>query len=143
VAEGNVELLRPVYEEWSQGNFRPVTDAYGADLEWGWSGEFPDIAGVEHGTEGQDPRLTAWLRAWEHWTVDPQGYLTSGDHVVVLARYRGRGKGSGVDVDSEGAHLWTVEGGRARRMVVYSDRERAIEDAGLDPASAQPEPWPG
>ena len=49
----------------------------------------------------------------------------------MLTRYIGRGKGSGVDVDTPGAHLWTVKDGRAVRMVVFSDRERALEAAGL------------
>lgn len=136
MSEANVELLRPVYEEWSRGNFRPVTDAYDSQLEWGWSGEFPGMAGVEPGTEGQDPRLVQWLSTWEHWRVEARDFLTKGDQVVVLARYTGRGKGSGVEVDTEGAHLWTFKGGKARRMVVYSDRQRALEDAGIDPGAA-------
>ena len=131
--EANIEVLRPVYEQWSQGNFRPVTDAYGADLEWGWSEEFPDIAGVERGAEGQSDKLLTWLSTWEKWRVEVEEYRTNGDFVVVLTRYIGRGKGSGVDVDTPGAHLWTVRDGRAVRMVVFSDRERALEAAGLGP----------
>jgi hypothetical protein len=46
MSEENVDALRPVYEEWGRGNFRPSSDAYGPDLEWGWSEEFPDSHGV-------------------------------------------------------------------------------------------------
>ena len=133
INEANIEVLRPVYEQFAEGNFRPVTDAYGPDLEWGWSEEFPDIAGVERGAEGQSERMLTWLRTWEHWRVEAEEYRTNGDLVVVLTRYIGRGKGSGVDVDTPGAHLWTVRDGRAVRMVVFSDRERALEAAGLGP----------
>ena len=126
-----VEILKPVYEQWSRGNFRPVTDAYGADLEWGWSEEFFDIAGVERGSEGRSEKLISWLSSWEHWRVEAEEYLRSGDMVVVLARYIGVGKGSGFEVDTDGAHLWTVRDGRATRLVVFSDRERALEAAGL------------
>lgn len=131
MSEAEIEVLRPVYAQWSQGNFRPVTDAYGADLEWGWSEEFPDIAGVGPGVEGQDERLLSWLSSWDRWQVEAEEYLTSGDTVLVMCRYTGRGKGSGVSVDTEGAHLWTVRNGRATRLVVFSDRERALEAAGL------------
>ncbi len=65
--------------------------------------------------------------------MEVEEYRTNGDFVVVLTRYIGRGKGSGVDVDTPGAHLWTVRDGRAVRMVVFSDRERALEAAGLAP----------
>lgn len=131
MSEANVELLRPVYEQWARGDFRRVPSAYGADLEWGWSQEFPDIAGVEPGVEGQDERLLSWLSSWQRWRVEAEEFLTVGDRVVVLTRYIGTGKGSGVDVDVQGAHLWTIEAGRATRMVVFSDRERALEAAGL------------
>lgn len=131
MSEANVELLRPVYEQWVEGNFRPVTEAYGADLEWGWSQEFPDVAGVEPGVEGQDERLLSWLSTWEHWRVVPEEFLPAGDDVVVLTRYVGKGKGSGAAVDVEGAHLWTIKDGRAVRLVIFSDRERALEAAGL------------
>ena len=124
--ENNVQVLKPVYEQWAQGNFRPVTDAYDADLEWGWSEEFPDIAGVERGAEGKSEKLL--------WRVEAEEYRTNGDFVVVLCRYIGRGKGSGVDVDTHGAHLWTIKDGRAVRMVVFSDRDRALEAAGLGPS---------
>ena len=129
--ERNIAVLRPVYEQWAQGNFRPVTDVYDASLEWGWSEEFPDIAGVERGAEGQSEKLLTWLATWERWRVEVEEYRTNGDFVVALCRYIGRGKGSGVDVDTPGAHLWTVKDGRAVRMVVFSDRERALEAAGL------------
>jgi ketosteroid isomerase-like protein len=131
VSAANVELLRPVYAEWAEGNFRAITDVYGEDLEWGWSEEFPDLAGTRRGVMGRDERLISWLTPWEHWRVLPEDFLTNGDKVVVLCRYTGRGKGSGVDVDTPGAHVWTIVDGRATEMVIYSDRERALEAAGI------------
>ena len=107
------------------------TDAYGADLEWGWSEEFPDIAGMAPGVEGQDERLLSWLSSWDRWQVEAEEYLPAGEMVLVMCRYSGRGKGSGVSVDTEGAHLWTIRDGRATRLIVFSDRDRALEAAGL------------
>ena len=92
---GNVELLQAVYEQWSRGNFRPVTDVYGADLEWGWSDEFFDLAGVERDSGDRSERLLRWFSSWEVWRVEAEEYLTAGDQVVVLTRYIGTGKGSG------------------------------------------------
>jgi uncharacterized protein len=131
MSEANVQVLKPVYEQWGQGNFRPVTDAYGADLEWGYSEEFPGIAGVERGSEGPSERMLTFLKTWEDWRCEAEEYRTKGDFVVVLTRYIGRGKGSGVDVDNPGAHVWTFEDGRPIRLVIFSDRGRALEAAGL------------
>jgi ketosteroid isomerase-like protein len=82
---------------------------------------------------GRDERLVTWLAPWERWRVEPEDFLTNGDRVVVLCRYTGRGKGSGVEVESPGAHVWTIRDGRATHMVIYSDRERALREAGIEP----------
>jgi uncharacterized protein len=132
MGDEDVESLRRVYAEWSKGNFRPVTDVYGVDLEWGWSEEFPGLEGVVRESAAKSERLVRWLSSWEEWRVVPEEFIASGDQVVVLCRYTGRGKGSGVDVDTHGAHLWTFREGKAIRLKVFSSRERALEAAGLE-----------
>lgn len=42
------DLIRPIYEEWGRGNWRPRFQVYADDMEWGWSDEFPGLAGVGH-----------------------------------------------------------------------------------------------
>jgi uncharacterized protein len=127
----NVEALRSVYEEWGRGNFRPRLDIYERDMEWGWSGEFPDLGGVVREPELRSERLRRWLGSWEEWRVEAEEYITSGEFVVVLTRYTGRGKESGVDVDVRGAHVWKMRDGKAVRLEVISSREKALEAAGL------------
>ena len=131
MSEENADSLRKVYAEWSKGNFRPVTDVYDTDTEWGWSEEFPDIHGVFRDPEPRSSRILEWLGQWEDWRVKPEEYIPAGEFVVVLCRYTGRGKESGVEVDTHGAHLWTFREGKAIRIEVFSSRERALEAAGL------------
>src|SRR5215218_4989934 len=65
MSEENVEALRPVYEEWGRGNFSPRFEVYAPDMEWGWSAEFPDQAGVVRDPELRSERLRRWLDSWE------------------------------------------------------------------------------
>ena len=127
----NVDALRPIYDEWGRGNFTPMFDVYADDMEWGWSAEFPGLAGVYRDPAERNARLHEWLSPWEHWTCEAEEYVEHGDHVVVLARYRGRGKGSGVEVDTRGAHVWTLRNGRVVRLEVFANRARALESLGL------------
>ena len=53
----HVELLRPVYAEWAQGDFRPRSEACDASLEWGWSEEFPGLGGVAQESGPRSERL--------------------------------------------------------------------------------------
>jgi hypothetical protein len=136
VQHENVEALRPVYEEWGRGNWRPRFDVYADDMEWGWSSEFPELQGVSRDPEFTSTRLRTWLSHWEDWRCQAEDYIAAGEHVVVLTRYTGRGRGSGAAVDTRGAHLWRMRDGEAVRLEVFSSRSRALAAAGLAPEAA-------
>jgi ketosteroid isomerase-like protein len=125
------EALRRVYDEWGRGNFRPKFDFYDDEMEWGWSYDFLGLEGVYHDPAERNQRLYDWLTGWEDWRCEAQEFIAHGDHVVVLCRYHGRGRGSGAQVDTKGAHLWTLRGGKAIRLEVFSERERALAAAGV------------
>jgi ketosteroid isomerase-like protein len=131
VQQSNVDRLRPVYEEWGRGNWTPRFDVYADDMEWGWSDEFPGLAGVYSDPSLRSRRLREWLSEWDDWRCEAEEFVTNGEFVVVLARYSGRGKESGVTVDTEGAHLWQMRDGRAIRLEVFSSRSKALAAAGL------------
>jgi uncharacterized protein len=127
MAPGNAELLRPIYEEWGRGNWRPRFDVYHPQMEWGWSDEFPGLAGVYEDRRDPNPRLHAWLSGWEYWRAEAEQYLELGNHVVVLASYHGRGKGSGVEIHQQGAHVFELRDGKVVRLEIFATREKAIE----------------
>ena len=127
MAPGNADLIRPIYEEWGRGNWRPAFDVYHPEMEWGWSDEFPGLAGVFADNEHPNPRLRAWLSPWDHWRAVAEDFLEIGDHVVVLATYLGRGKGSGVEIRQEGAHVFELRDGKVIRLEIYASRERALQ----------------
>jgi uncharacterized protein len=127
MASGNADLIRPIYEEWGRGNWRPRFDVYAPDMEWGWSDDFPELAGVWRDQEDPNPRLKAWLAAWEDWRAEPEEFVEIGDHVVVLALYRGFGKGSGVEIRQEGAHVFRLRDGKVVRLEIFANRQKAME----------------
>jgi ketosteroid isomerase-like protein len=136
MSQENVEAIRPVYDQWERGNFRPQYDIYGPDMELLWSEEFPDLHGVFRDPEVRSHRLREWLSPWQEWQVEAEDYVSAGDFVVVLCRYTGRGKESGVEVDARGAHLWTMREGKAVRLEIFSSRRKALEAAGLSKQDA-------
>lgn len=136
MSTSNVELLRPIYEQWARGNWEPRFALYAPDMEWGWSDEFPDLGGMVRDDSERSSRLREWLSGWQNWRCEAERFVAKGDTVVALTRYRGRGKTSGAAVDTEGAHVWTFRDGRVIRLVVYSSRKAALEAAGLNDASS-------
>jgi uncharacterized protein len=124
----NADLLRPIYEEWKRGNWRPFFDVYDPHMEWGWSSEFLDLGRVFEDRRNPNPRLLAWLSEWEEWRAVAEEYVEMGDYVVVLARYRGRGRGSGIEISQEGAHVFKLRDGKVVRLEIFASREKALEE---------------
>jgi ketosteroid isomerase-like protein len=127
MARGNAEIVRPIYDHWGRGDWRPVFEIYHPEMEWGWSDEFPDLGGVYRDPENPNSRLRRWLSDWEHWRTEPDDFLEIGDHVVVLTRYLGRGRGSGVEIQQEGAHVFGLRDGKVIRLEIFASRARALE----------------
>ena len=127
MAPSNADLLRPIYEEWGRGNWRPRFDVYHPRMQWGWSDEFPGLAGVYEDHVDPNPRLRTWLSEWDQWRAVADDYLELGNHVVVLASYYGKGKGSGVEIRHEGAHVFELRDGKVVRLEIFATREKAIE----------------
>ena len=123
----NAELLRPIYEEWGRGNWKPFFDIYDPQMEWGWSSEFLGLGGVFHDTRNPNPRLRAWLNEWEEWRAEAEEYVEMGDYVVVLATYHGRGRGSGIEISQEGAHVFKLRDDKVVRLEIFASREKALE----------------
>ena len=128
----NIDLIRPIHEAWRRGDWRPRFDVYDPEMEWGWSDEFPGLAGVYRDTRDPNPRLRTWLSGWEDWRVEAEDYVEVGDYVIVLARYRGRGKGSGLEIETEMYHqVATFEGGRMVRLEYFGSWPEALQAVGL------------
>jgi uncharacterized protein len=132
VPSGNADLIRPIYEEWGRGNWRPRFGVYHPRMQWGWSDEFPGLGGVCEDRRDPNPRLRAWLSEWRHWRAEPDEYLEIGDHVVVLATYHGVGKGSGVEIRQEGAHVFELRAGKVVRLEIFATRAKALRSVGAE-----------
>ena len=48
-------------------------------MEWGWSDDFPGLAGVYHDPAERNERLYEWLSPWEDWRCEAQNYVVEGD----------------------------------------------------------------
>jgi uncharacterized protein len=127
MASRKADLIRPIYEEWGRGNWRPAFDVYDSHFEWGWSSEFPGLAGVYEDPQDPNPRLQAWLSEWQDWRAEADEYIELGDYVIVLTSYHGRGKLSGVEISQEGAHVFRLRDDKVVRLEIFASRQKAIE----------------
>jgi len=70
---------------------------------------------------------------WEELRFEAERFFDVDDErVLVFVRVDAKGKGSGASVELLNAHEFTIREGVLVRFKVYSDRDDALEAAGLD-----------
>ena len=97
-----------------------------AERDWLFSPETP---------RGRDQLLRAasdWIDTVDAWKVEVDDLVDGTDgRVVVVARVLARGRGSGVPVNQRLFSVLTIRGGRVVRIDDSTDREQALQAAGL------------
>jgi ketosteroid isomerase-like protein len=68
---------------------------------------------------------------WERFVLEPERFMESGDHVVVIQSVRARGLGGGVEVLGRSATLHTLRDGRVVYLAIYPDPDEGLRAAGV------------
>ena len=128
----NLDLVRSIYADWERGDFRRV--------EWARHDiEYTDVDGLSPGrVTGLNAMAARWrdfVTDWGDFRAEAEEYRELDDErVLVFHRFSGRGKTSGVEVGptgSKGACFFHVCNGKVTKLLLYSNRDRALADLGL------------
>jgi ketosteroid isomerase-like protein len=130
MASDDIEVLERIYANWAQGNFWSFASV-DEEIRARWATEVPDM-GTSEGIDGLAALLRDWLSAWQVCRIEAEEFHDAGERVVAFVRVHGRGAGSDVDVEMENAHVWTMRDGRAVAIRAYTDRDRALREAGVE-----------
>jgi hypothetical protein len=109
--------------------------------EWAHPGiEYVHADGPEPGTvtglDGMVQNMRSVFGAFQELRTHPEDYRElDAERVLVLVRNSGRGKMSALPVDQKGAEVFEIHDGKATRIIVYFDRDRALADLGLGPGA--------
>ena len=129
MSQENVELVRAGYQAFNRRDFDAALALGHDSITW------KPLFAVETDTlRGKEEIRAAWERQIEalDTRIDILELKPLGEsRVLAVARWSGRGSGSGAPVDETAAQVFTVEGGRIRRVETYASRDAALEAAGL------------
>jgi ketosteroid isomerase-like protein len=136
MSQSHVELVRSIYAAWERGDFSVVEWAH-PDIEFVSADGFE--GGTRTGLAGMAQAWRDWLGAWEDYRVEVEEFRElDRERILVLMLHCGRGKTSGLDAGQlggeakrAGANVVHVRDGKVTRLVLYWDRERALEAMGL------------
>jgi ketosteroid isomerase-like protein len=126
MSEENVELVRRIYDGWSQGDFTRI-DLFHPEIDF-------EMVDWPHQTRarGIDEMWRTWrstLAAFGDFRAVPTEYVDFGRNVLVLNRIEGSGKKSGAGVSADTASVLTVDGGKVVRLRLFWDTANAREAA--------------
>jgi len=130
MSQENVEVLRRGYEAWNRGD----RDAAFESLESEFELQLPEggmNVGIYKGREGVTKLFENYLEVFDSFQMKPEKFFEVDDRIVVFVRTPARGKGSGVEVEFRPAHVWTMRAGKAARLEIFPERQRALEAVGL------------
>lgn len=128
----NVEFMKSLYAAFAGGDVSKVLGSMSEDIEW-WEAEgnpwYPGRAfvGPQQVVDGVLARIGAEMEGFE---VVPERFLSDGDQVVMIGRYRGKGIATGNLLDAQVLHLWTVRDGKIARFQQFVDTRQLADILG-------------
>jgi ketosteroid isomerase-like protein len=128
----SVEVVRKAWEAWERGDMQALFDFYDPAVEWDMSeSDVPDM-GVYRGHEGVRKFFREWMAPFDDYYAHAEDFRLGTEGVLVRMRQGGRGRESGVDVEMPPLwQLYRLRAGRAVRVEIYRDENRARQAAGL------------
>jgi ketosteroid isomerase-like protein len=128
-AEENIAVVRAIYEQWAQGNFRAGVELYDPEIRLVQPPGLPDT-GTYVGTAAVADYMRGFLEAWSRVAIEAEELTPVGDGVVAAVVQRAVGKGSGAEpTEFRYFQVWTFRAGRVVRLEVTRDRDAAFEAA--------------
>ena len=120
----NLDVVRRIYERWKDGDLDGMLEFAAPDFAGEWARDVPG-GEVFRGHEGIRESWQRWNESWDQFRMDVDEMQARGDEVFVVTHYTAIGRGSGVPLDLRVPHLWQLRDGRAVRLRMFGDLEKA------------------
>ena len=132
MSEENVEVVREVYARINADPQEPASpEFFHLDYEFDARDVAPDM-GILRGLEVADEALRDYWAMFEGFHIELIEVLHSDEELVVTAiQDGGRMKGSDAEVWNRFFHVFTLRGGKVALISAHTDKDRALEAAGL------------
>jgi ketosteroid isomerase-like protein len=129
----NVATVRRFVDAFNRLDVDYLTGRFAPDVELR---EWPTAPGARtyHGLDGVRSALDSWFEVWEWMQVEIEELVDAGDRILVMLLQRAKGRASEIEVEVKTFNVYTFGvDGRVTRLELFTDRDPAVEAAGLTP----------
>jgi ketosteroid isomerase-like protein len=130
MSEENVEVVRAIYERFSESDFRASVDLLDRHIVFLMMRDAPE-AEVYVGVEAVAAAMRGLFDTWADFTLKAEEFIPAGDSVLVSVRQQGVARISGVPSDEHYFTVWSFRGRKVIRIETFPERAKALEAAGL------------
>ena len=125
------ELVEHVFQAVNARNHAALGELLDPDFEFHSLFAALEGGSVFRGIRGLDELVAALDASWEELTLQLEAVRDIADTSVVLYRVTGTARASRVPLDERPAMVWTWRAGKVCKSETYTDRDQALEAAGL------------
>jgi ketosteroid isomerase-like protein len=130
MSEGDVEVVRQLFELYASGGMEAALEVMDEDIEIVIRPDVSAEPDTYRGHDGARRYFAGFEGMLEDVRYDMFELIPEGPHVLARARLAGRGVSSGLEVELQTVVVHTVKGGKLTRIVPYPDLESAREALG-------------
>jgi ketosteroid isomerase-like protein len=129
MTDGNLEIVRRLYEAMDRRDLATITEITHPDAEW-----IPDHRVGEGPVRGRDKLIRFFTDRAEMFgdiSTELERLWEQDDTVLAFIHVKGEGRASGAPFDLRIAHVWTFRDGLIIRGQGFGDRDEALAAAGV------------
>ena len=125
MSEENVALVRATVDAVNRGDLEWLVEQVDDEFVFDWSRSMGPLSGIYRGRDAFREFLRDQWDSFETFEIKPHEFIEVGPHVVVPNTVHAQGRG-GIEVSARVTHVFTVEGGRTVRVVMYQELDEAL-----------------
>jgi ketosteroid isomerase-like protein len=128
MSQENVEIIKAAIDAFNRQDWAAVFKdaAEGAELDF--SRGMGELSGV-YKLDELRPFMQQFAEHWESLSIELHEFIDAGGHVIAPMTVHARGR-EGVEVTASPTYVCMIRGGAIQRIVMYQEREEALEAAG-------------
>jgi ketosteroid isomerase-like protein len=131
MSQGNVEIMRGVWEASERGDWESAFRDVAPNHELDWSRERGPLLPEVHRGEETQQLLIDFAESWQSVRIEPHEFIEEGEHVVVRLTMHLVGR-DGIGVQARNTWAFTIRDGMLVRTCLYQDKQEALKAAGLE-----------